>query len=84
MMYVMNRIRGHSRINSILVLAIVVTVLISAAILITVAFSQEADAVTRTHTKKTVCIDGVCTTTETDVGKCPPSQCKSENRVTIK
>jgi uncharacterized low-complexity protein len=84
MMYVMNGIRGHSRINPIVVLAIVVTVLISAAILITVAFSQEADAVTRTHTKKTVCIEGVCTTNETAIGNCPPSQCRSENSVTIK
>jgi len=71
-------------INSIVVLAIV-SVLISGPILIQViTINQEADAVTRKNIKKTVCIDGVCTTTETDVGDCPPSQCKSENSVTIK
>ena len=47
------------------------------------AVGQEADAVTRKNTKKTICVDGVCTTNETDIGNCPPSLCKSDNRVTI-
>jgi hypothetical protein len=47
------------------------------------AVSQEADAVTRKNTKKTICVDGVCTTNDTDIGNCPPALCKSENRVTI-
>lgn len=45
---------------------------------------QETDAVTKHQTKKTVCIDGVCTTNETVIGDCLPSQCRSENSITIK
>lgn len=39
---------------------------------------------TKHQTKKTVCIDGVCTTNETVIGDCLPSQCRSENSITKK
>jgi hypothetical protein len=59
-------------------------IIIIVSILSTLPVTQETDAVTKQHTKKTVCIDGVCTTNETVIGDCPPLQCSSENSITIK
>lgn len=74
------------KIDSMFVFVIVaVIIIVTGSILSTVpTATQETDAVTRQHTKKTVCIDGICTTNETVIGNCPPSQCRSENSVNIK
>jgi len=70
---------------SLLSIAIVaVVIIIIGSILSTLPETQETDAFTKQHTKRTVCIDGVCMTNETVIGDCPPSQCRSENSITIK
>lgn len=66
----------------IIIVAAVIIIIVS--ILSTLPVTQETDAVTKQHTKKTVCIDDVCATNETVIGDCPPSQCRSENSITIK
>lgn len=77
----------NCNIDSISVFGIVivaVAIIIIGSILSTLPATQETDAVTKHKTKKTVCIDGVCTTNETVIGDCLPSQCRSENSITIK
>jgi uncharacterized phosphosugar-binding protein len=74
---------GSCKINSISVYVIVAVIIVTGSILSTVP-TQETDAVTRQHSKKTVCVDDVCMNNETVIGDCQLSQCKSENSVTIK
>lgn len=78
----------NCKIDSISIFGIVivaVAIIIIGSILSTLPATQtETDAVTKHQTKKTVCIDGVCTTNETVIGDCLPSQCRSENSITIK
>ncbi len=77
----------NCNIDSISVFGIVivaVAIIIIGSILSTLPATQETDAVTKHQTKKTVCIDGVCTTNETVIGDFLPSQCRSENSITIK
>ena len=66
------------------IVVVAVAIIIIGSILSTLPATQETDAVTKHQTKKTVCIDSVCTTNETVIGDCLPSQCRSENSITIK
>lgn len=77
----MKTVMSHTLDSIVVILFATLSLLIIVHILS--AVSQGADAVTKKNTKKTICVDGVCTTNETDIGNCPPSLCKSENRVTI-
>jgi hypothetical protein len=76
--------RSSCKIISISLFVIVVAVIVVTGSILSTVPTQETDAVTRQHSKKTVCVDGVCVTNETVIGDCQLSQCKSENNVTIK
>jgi uncharacterized protein YycO len=65
-------------------IVIVATIIITGSILTNVPAIHETDAVTGQHSKKTVCIDGICTTNEIVFGDCLPSECRSENSIIIK